>query len=393
MKGAAILAFSAKHLVKPEQKSCYNDDVNIPHYVSAARLYASQQRKGLQEEHLDSLSMVEHLEAALISPFFLSLPTPIPPTLQAAIDFIASGPTASALSFWNDQLSRIEQLANDSLPVDLHWKSLIPAALRPAAGKLRLATLMSLTYQFNLGGSLWLQQFLFGFRLTGTFSQIHTFPLSEKACRKKPIGPSRIAASSAQRFQERAPRSGLKNAQLLWGEALLQVKSEWPAPPFPLSRESAPYTLLYPTLNIAFRFGAQQADKLRACDDLRYAMTNLACSVVTPTKLASWDHLSELCRTVAHAKRDWHFFKADHEAAYKQLPLEWEQSNLAAIALRNPANGRWYGFMSRTLMFGAVSAVLHYNILSRILSELACKIFGIPMLATSKISELYSLPR
>ena len=91
-------------------------------------------------------------------------------------------------------------------------------------------------------------------------------------------------------------------------------------------------------------------------------MVNLACSAATPIKLASWGHLSELCRMVAHAKRDWHFFKADQEAAYKPPPLEWGQSNVAAVALLRPTNGRWYGFISRTLMFGAVSAALRYSV-------------------------------
>ena len=160
-----------------------------------------------------------------------------------------------------------------------------------------------------------------------------------------------------------------------------QQAKGWLTAPFPLTTRSEPFRLKDPKLNIAFRFGVDQADKLRACDDLRHSMTNLACVVETPIKLASWDHLAEMCRRIKTSELDWQFFKADHEAAYKQLPILWEQSKLAVVALRSPKDGRWYGFFSRTLLFGAVAAVIHYNTFSRIISELVCRLFGIPMLS------------
>ena len=36
--------------------------------------------------------------------------------------------------------------------------------------------------------------------------------------------------------------------------------------------------------------------------------------------------------------------------------------------------------MGKNLMFGTVCAAIHYNIFSRILAELTCRIFGIPMI-------------
>ena len=110
-------------------------------------------------------------------------------------------------------------------------------------------------------------------------------------------------------------------------------------------------------------------------------MTNLACCVATPIRLASWDHLAEMCRRISSSNKDWHLFKADHEAAYKQLPLEWEHSSLAVISLRSPTDHCWYGFMSRTLMYGAIAAVLHYIVFSRIIAELMCRVMGIPMIS------------
>ena len=159
-----------------------------------------------------------------------------------------------------------------------------------------------------------------------------------------------------------------------------QCEKGWLNQPFPLCSDSKPFALNNPELNVAFRFGVEQSDKLRAFDDIRHSRTNLACVVETPIKLVSWDHLTELTHLVNTNDRDWAFFKADHEAAYKQLPLDYCHSKLSVIALRPPHDHRWYGFISRTMMFGAIAAVLHYNVFSRILSEVVSKLFGIPLL-------------
>ena len=378
---ATIHPFHSSHTVKPCKKSSYNDDVRIPHYTSSSRTYADRQRKGLQEEHTDSLSLTEHVNEALSAPFFLGLPTPLPESVESALNFIKASPSDTILDFWETQLKHTNKLVEDSKTIESEWVKLIPAELKLASGKLKLAPLMSLLYQQNMGGSHWLQQFLFGFPLVGTISQKHTFPSSDKLKTKKPIDLTQLTSSNARRFTDRAAKSGYKNSLPLWEEAITQHQKGWLTKPFLLAEGNTPFTLKDKKLNIAFRFGVEQADKLRACDDLCHSMTNLACVVQTPIKLASWDHVAEMCRLVASTACDWHFFKADHEAAYKQLPLNWEHSRLAVIALRSPTDGRWYGFMSRTLMFGAVAAVIHYNVFSRIISELMCRLFGIPMLS------------
>ena len=73
-------------------------------------------------------------------------------------------------------------------------------------------------------------------------------------------------------------------------------------------------------------------------------------------------------------------FKADHKAAYKQLPIDPADQETAIIALRHPSNSRWYGFVTRALIFGSVAAVLHYNVFSRIIVALVNRYLGIPLL-------------
>ena len=160
----------------------------------------------------------------------------------------------------------------------------------------------------------------------------------------------------------------------LWDGAMEQQKKGWLSPPVLIGSRTA---LTASPLNYAFRFGVEQGGKLMACDDLKHSLANLSCIARTPIKLVSRGHVSELCRRAASSKGDWQFFKADHEAAYKQPPPKWEHSRLGAVTFRCPADGKWYPFRIRTMIFGAVASVRHYNVFSRIVGGLFTKLFGV----------------
>ena len=180
------------------------------------------------------------------------------------------------------------------------------------------------------------------------------------------------------RFVERSAKAGFKNATAFRDEAMEQCKKGWLRGQFPLKEDLGSSFFTDEAINVDFRLGVEQDDKLRACDDLKHAMVNLACRVATPIKLVSWGHVAELCRSTANSIYDWEFFKADQQAAYKQLPLDLSETKQAIVGLRNPLGNQRYGFYSRTLVFGAVSAVLHYTIFSRILAETFANLSGIP---------------
>ena len=163
------------------------------------------------------------------------------------------------------------------------------------------------------------------------------------------------------------------------------------ASPFLLGESGRPKDIHSDGFNIAFRFGAEQADKLRACDDLRRSLTNSACRVHTTVKLVSWGHVSQLRRSYARDGRDWALFKADHESDYNQLPLGPADQSYDIISLRNPATGKWHGFRARTLMFGSVAAVLHYNVFSRLITAIFNRLLASRSFVSSPISRLLFL--
>ena len=149
--------------------------------------------------------------------------------------------------------------------------------------------------------------------------------------------------------------------------------------PSPLGPDGRPFAWKSSRFSICFRFGVDQANKLRACDDLKHSMTNLACAARTPIQLVSWGHIDQLANFLASNGGDWVMFKSDHEAAYKQLPIDPADMKNAIVALRGPVSLRWYGFVSRTLVFGSTTDVLHYNALSRIITSLTNRCLGIPL--------------
>ena len=129
----------------------------------------------------------------------------------------------------------------------------------------------------------------------------------------------------------------------------------------------------------AFRLPGVQADNARSCDGLKYGCVNPRYGGRTPISLPTLGHIGEMCLIISDTDRDWPYFKTDHESTYNNLPLTPESGKLRLITLRNPPGGFWYGFWSRTLLSGDPEAFLHYNAFSWIVSFLANKIFGLPV--------------
>ena len=236
---------------KPTPKSSYNDDVYIEHYQSSTKSFATKQRRGVHDEHVERLSIIDHVEAALSSPCFLSLRTPLPASIKAAALFMRESLPNAILSFWNTQLNNLDA-PPPCLDAQNSWNNLIPSELVPAAGNLQLAALTLLAHEHGLGGASWLQQFIFGLPLVGRLSKLHCFPRKDKERAKKAEKPSKIPKSTLARFADRARKSGTTNATHLWDEAIEQVNKGWINPPSPLSTEQKPCTLHNPPSEYSF---------------------------------------------------------------------------------------------------------------------------------------------
>lgn len=145
--------------------------------------------------------------------------------------------------------------------------------------------------------------------------------------------PRTLFATNKIRFRARAPKAVSKHALTLWGESMEQVREGWLSAPEPLSPDGLFAHKPEEDCNIAFRFGVEQAGKLRGCGDLRDSLTNTACTIRTPITLPGWGHIAAASRILNTTQCDGSFGKVDHRSAYKAVPLRQEDSDFAIIAL------------------------------------------------------------
>ena len=171
-----------------------------------------------------------------------------------------------------------------------------------------------------------------------------------------------IWSNSRMRFETRSRASGFLHSDVLWKEALGQAERGWLAPPVPIDLDGSVATYAHVSVNIAFRFGVGQADKIRACGDLKHNVVNIYCTVWTPIKLPTWGQIAQMCLNVRPSRETWEFPNTDHKAACKQLPTRPEHANLSMVALRDPITSRRVAFHPKALLFGDTSEVLRRNI-------------------------------
>ena len=340
--------------------------------------YSGNQRKGVIESFSDASSPVDFADRACHASFPLATPFPLPRDVSDALDFASNNSDELVNAFRNRQLSILEDLAIACEAETSRWYSFTPPFLAPATMTFHVALCAHLSDFLGINAIDWLMQFAVGFPLTGTLSQRFTFPLDTSTA-LPPVHAESLFATKTTRFVSRARRSSAKNAAALWNEAMSQVQEGWLTPPEILDTAGNFANDPLTPCNVAFRFGVQQEDKLRGCDDLKDSLTNTACRVASPITLCGWDHIAEASLRLTSAPRDWVFGKVDHRAAYKFLPIREDDSRFAVIALWNPDTEDWFGFRPRTQLFGATASVLHYNCFSRLLTTLLVRLLRLPL--------------
>ena len=154
---------------------------------------------------------------------------PLPEHIKKEAVFARDCPPDELVKFREAQLSRLEQLVDDSKMAQKKRNDRILPEISPSAGKLNTVAISQTMHHFGIEGQRWIRQFALGFPITGTLSQLKAFSRG-----KKIIHLSRkiqLFESAPQRFRERAAKSGASNDQQLCGEAAAQVGKGWLAPP------------------------------------------------------------------------------------------------------------------------------------------------------------------
>ena len=321
----------------------------------------------------------EHIEKSATLPFPMDTGFHIlPEDVQEAISFIAHRGSAGIRAFWLKQLAQVQQRAQDLMPILQRLRATVEPSKEASRARIHVPLLKELLEEAGMGGSNWCDQFVTGFPILGELGEPGVYPPSSQP--PSYISREKLFEGAKERFvsKNRAPDP---NAERLWIEAMDQVGKQWLDGPHPFNDEGELMVNGEPVqANPAFRFGVQQGEKLRAVDDLKRSATNEATFVATPINLPSWDHIAQMCSLyyLKGDRRPLAIAKADHADAYKQLPVATKDELAAVVTLKDLVDGRWYGFIPRTQLFGSTAAVLHYNCLSRVIASLACRILKIP---------------
>ena len=143
------------------------------------------------------------------------------------------------------------------------------------------------------------------------------------------------------------------------------------------------------------RFGIQQSGKTIVIDDFSENGTNSAFAAQEKIDLKALDHLAWCAATLANSAfasgvarvrfsdgevleapvhRHWKSGveklvtkKVDLKSAYKQPAIHPSEQKRSVISVKHPETGKVFGFVSRTLPFGASAAVLAFNRVARLI--------------------------
>lgn len=153
-----------------------------------------------------------------------------------------------------------------------------------------------------------------------------------------------------------------------------------------LGRMSGPFSSLDevaevvgPEFFVSRRFGVDQGGNVRPCDDFLRSYLNRTVWCSRKLKLPQVDDFCALASACFAAGLTPQFWKVDHEAAYRQIPLRPDQRRLAVVVFCDPVSGERRFWIHRSLPFGALAAVYAYNRPARALVHIARTLFRIPV--------------
>ena len=89
---------------------------------------------------------------------------------------------------------------------------------------------------------------------------------------------------------------------------------------------------------------ADQGGGFRPCDDIGYSITKEFWAVFDGAKLQTWGRISKMVLDIRDPNRPRSFVMMGHVSAYKQLPIDSDQANLATAALRRPKSPDRFAF-------------------------------------------------
>lgn len=208
-------------------------DILLPHYGSIHSTYMGKQRKGHFEpikeaaNHLRCIQKAIDLECALWSKM------PLPEQTQEAYKFITSSPPGSIMEFWTKKLARLDTMLAQAATAQKQWQHAqkqwqqqTPGFIIRAKGEIKPLQSRNFLFDTTWGAELGYNNSYSGAPIVRILYQNGGFFRGRRTghC---PTQPQQRWVESKDRFLGRPAHSGYKNAQRLWGDALVHVCVGW----------------------------------------------------------------------------------------------------------------------------------------------------------------------
>ena len=114
---------------------------------------------------------------------------------------------------------------------------------------------------------------------------------------------------------------------------------------------------------------------MRAVDGLKRSQTKLAAAIRTPVNLPTWGQFAAVLRTFQEGglRGNLAIAKADYKDAYGQFPVKGQPRDASTSDAKRTATGHSGCCVPETQLFGATSAFLHYNTVSRVMAAVSVR--------------------
>ncbi len=193
-----------------------------------------------------------------------------------------------------------------------------------------------------------------------------------------------IAKNKAERAALFASMGDHPSAEVVFELTSQELKDGHLFGPFQNAEEVASF-LGTDEFTIMRRFGVDQVDKIRPCDDALRAHINAGTIMKHKIHLytiedflaAAWRALPPASGKFTTGIKGW---KRDHKSAYRQVPMNPEHYKFCVFAVWDKGKGKPTLFIHKKLPFGFVTAVIYYNRIAQAICSLARKLLRIPVM-------------
>ena len=226
-------------------------------------------------------------------------------------------------------MGRVKSLAKRRPGPHAAWGARRPPAVADSGSPVREAPIIQLMTHLGLGWARWVKQFVYGFDIAGRISRMGEFPPGPTA--DQPCDISTIFETFRARIVTRSKIPGYLLEDIL-GERPRSRRNPDGWPNRAIDYSGTVLNSDFECQNADFRFSIAKPANGRAFGDLKYGLANRRCAPDTPTKLPTWDHIGQLGIRIRRNNRNFAFFEAGHEAAYKNPPPPGSRETIRGIS-------------------------------------------------------------